>query len=132
MHPEILPQHDFEIMSDIGRAFAITAILAAALSYRSTIDRQPYVFFLGFSAGVATMADCSLAAAGTYLDPGGGPLFVPSMNPRTWTRPTLHVIRHCPVAMYLNTHGWRRFALAFFFHSRARGGVALELYCTPP
>ena len=65
------------------------------------------------------MADCSLAAAGTYLDPGDGPLFVPSMNPLTWgARPTLHVIRHCPVAMYLNSHGWRRFALAFFFHSR--------------
>ena len=65
------------------------------------------------------MADCSFAAAGTYLDPGNGPLFVPSMNPFTWgDRPTLHVIRHCPVAMYLNTHGWRRFALAFFFHFR--------------
>ena len=64
------------------------------------------------------MADLSLAAACTYVDPEYDALFVPKVDPRTWRKPTLHISLHCPVALYLNSYGSRRLQLAFFFHSR--------------
>ena len=116
--PKKVNNPDFETLSDIGRAFAIMASLADALSHRGDKSRLPVVNILANSAGVAAMADLSLAAACTHVDPGGGPLFVPAVDPRTWEKPTLHISMHFPVALYLNSHGWRRLQLAFFLHSR--------------
>ena len=106
------------MVPDIGRAFGITAILAAGLSLRATKERLPVINVLANSAGTAAMADLSLAAACTYVDPGYDELFVPEVNPRTWERPTLHISLHCPVALYLSRHGLRRLQMAFYFHSR--------------
>ena len=101
------------------------AVFAAAFSFRGGLLRLPVWMVLANSAGVAAMADPSLAAACTYVDPGAGPLFVPELNPMTWSKPTLHISSHCPVVIYFSSHGWLRFSLAFFLsltpdHGRCR------------
>ena len=95
--------HEFETLSDIARAFAITATLADAVSHRGEKTRLPVVNVLPNSAGVAAMAGLSLAAACAHIDPGVGLLFVPAVDPRTWVKPTVHIPLHCPIAIQLNS-----------------------------